>query len=344
MATDDTIRPKRPRGPVILDAEDTALPDAAAPAEAAPAEPDHPGETAERALALAAGSGSGRWASRLVFAALGGIVAMAIGIWVADFYDALAARSVWLGRLGLILLAVVVGAVLVAAMREVAALGRLRRIETVRRLAASVAPSRGAESGQRLLSTLRSFYAGRVEMQGALADFERTLPELLDGAAVLAQAERHAMASLDTAAEHAVSRTAQRVAGFTALVPMPALDVVLVLYQNAAMIRRIAEIYGGRSGWLGSWRLLRSVAQHLVATGAIAATDDLLGPLVGGGVLGQISRRFGEATVNAALTARVGVAAIEVCRPLPFHDREPPRARSLVLRALPGWGASGTKD
>ena len=97
------------------------------------------------------------------------------------------------------------------------------------------------------------------------------------------------------------------------------------------------ELYDGRAGWVGSWRLLRAVAAHLAATGAVSATDDLLGPLVGGGVLGKLSRRFGEATVNAALTARVGVAAIEVCRPLPFTARPAPKARKIVLAALQGW-------
>jgi putative membrane protein len=107
------------------------------------------------------------------------------------------------------------------------------------------------------------------------------------------------------------------------------------------MIRAIAELYDGRAGWIGSWRLLRAVAAHLIATGAVAATDDLLGPLVGGGVLGKLSRRFGEAAVNAALTARVGVAAIEVCRPLPFADRPAPKARNIVLAALKGWRGEG---
>ena len=102
------------------------------------------------------------------------------------------------------------------------------------------------------------------------------------------------------------------------------------------MIRRIAEIYGGRSGTLGSWRLARAVMTHLVATGAVAVGDDLIGSVAGGGVLSKISRRFGEGVVNGALTARVGVAAIEVCRPLPFTRSRRPSVTGLVKRALTG--------
>ena len=127
----------------------------------------------------------------------------------------------------------------------------------------------------------------------------------------------------------------------TALIPMALVDMAAVLFINLRMIRTIAELYDGRASWIGSWRLLRAVAAHLIATGAVAATDDLLGPLVGGGVLGKLSRRFGEAAVNAALTARVGVAAIEVCRPLPFTARPAPKARNIVLAALKGWRGEG---
>jgi putative membrane protein len=75
---------------------------------------------------------------------------------------------------------------------------------------------------------------------------------------------------------------------------------------------------------------------HLVATGAVAVGDDLLEPFLGGSILGKLSRRFGEGLVNGALTARVGVAAIEVCRPLPFRVSQRPKAAQLVRRALGG--------
>jgi putative membrane protein len=122
----------------------------------------------------------------------------------------------------------------------------------------------------------------------------------------------------------------------TALVPLALADVATALTSNLRMIRRIAEIYGGRSGVLGNWRLTRAVMTHLVATGAVAIGDDFLSSIAGGGVLGKVSRRFGEGVVNGALTARVGVAAMEVCRPLPFNALKRPSVTGLVSRALTG--------
>jgi len=64
--------------------------------------------------------------------------------------------------------------------------------------------------------------------------------------------------------------------------------------------------------------------------------DDLVGSVAGGGVLSKVSRRFGEGVINGALTARVGVAAMEVCRPLPFGSVPRPTVSGLVKRSLTG--------
>jgi putative membrane protein len=44
-----------------------------------------------------------------------------------------------------------------------------------------------------------------------------------------------------------------------------------------------------------------------------------------------LSRRLGEGIFNGALTARIGTAAIEVTRPLPFIEARPVRARDFLL-------------
>jgi len=131
---------------------------------------------------------------------------------------------------------------------------------------------------------------------------------------------------------------------FRSLVPIALADVVVALASSLRMIRRVAEIYGGRSGFLGSWRLTRAVFAHLLATGAVAVGDDLLEPILGGSILSRLSRRFGEGLVNGALSARVGVAAMEVCRPMPFSEGRRPSVRGIVTRALGGLFRRKSED
>ena len=96
------------------------------------------------------------------------------------------------------------------------------------------------------------------------------------------------------------------------------------------MMRGLAALYGGRPGLIGALRLARLVVGHLVATGGIALTDDLIGQFIGQDVLRRLSRRLGEGAFNGALTARLGAAAIDVIRPLPFIEATPVRARDFV--------------
>ena len=67
----------------------------------------------------------------------------------------------------------------------------------------------------------------------------------------------------------------------------------------------------------------------------VSATT-LLGSVAGGHVLARLSRRFGEGMINGALTARVGIAAMDVCRPVHFCALPRPRVTGITSRALTG--------
>ena len=167
----------------------------------------------------------------------------------------------------------------------------------------------------------------------------------MDADGLLALAERELMAPLDAKARLAIEAAARQVATVTALVPLALADVATALVANLRMIRQIAEVYGGRSSSFGSLKLLRRVFASLLAAGALALTDDMIGSVAGGGLLSKLSRRFGEGVVNGALTARVGLAAMELCRPLPFRDVERPAVSSVLSQALTGvFGKSGVKE
>ena len=187
-----------------------------------------------------------------------------------------------------------------------------------------------------MIDRLDTLYKGRDDTRWGRERLAERRGDIFDGEALLSLAEAELMAPLDLAARREVQAASRQVAGVTALVPLAFADVAAALSSNLRMIRRVAEIYGGRSGTLGTWRLTRAVFSHLVATGAIAAGEDMLEPILGGSVLARLSRRFGEGVVNGTLTARVGVAAMEVCRPIPFTKDTRPSVRSIVAQSLTG--------
>ena len=272
---------------------------------------------------------------------LGAVLTAALGAAAWDFVFGWITRQPILGAIfGGLLGAFVVVALIVAA-REVLALRRLARTDSYRHAAAQALEAADLAQARALTKRLTGLYRARADMTWAQDRFHDLAKDQVDAHGLIALAERELIVPLDQAAEAEIRAAARQVATVTALVPVALADVVAALTANLRMIRRISEIYGGRSGALGNWRLTRAVLSHLVATGAVAAVDDLLEPLLGGSVLGKLSRRFGEGLVNGALTARVGVAAMDVCRPVPFHDVTRPKASSIVKTALSGLFTKG---
>ena len=106
--------------------------------------------------------------------------------------------------------------------------------------------------------------------------------------------------------------------------PRAIVDLLFVAAQAARLVRRIAEIYGGRPGALGFLRILRSVGAHLAVTGGMAVGDSLVQQVLGHGLAARLSARLGEGVLNGLLTARVGLSAMAVCRPMPFAAKPPP--------------------
>jgi putative membrane protein len=280
--------------------------------------------------------------ARLAAWVLGGLFSFVLSVAAWDFVTGLFARNPVLGWVAFGL--TVAGALVltVLALREWAGYARLARLDGLRGRAAAAHAAADLAAARGVVAGIVRLYGARPDTAWGRQRLAERQAEVLDADALLGLAETEILGPLDALARAEVESAARRVATVTALVPMALADVAAALFSSLRMIRRIAEIYGGRSSTVGSWSLLRKVFSSLIATGAIALTDDLIGSVAGGGLLSKVSRRFGEGVVNGALTARIGVAAIEQCRPLPFRIQPRPAVTALVRRALTGlFGEAG---
>ena len=273
-----------------------------------------------------------RWFLGLAVAVIGAMALVAT--W--DFINGLLERAPILGWLVTGLVVALLLVMLFIALRELAAINRLSRVDELRHASGAALVDEDLFRARIVVDHLIAFYRGREETRWGRTRLSERKNEEFDVATLFGLAEKEILASLDAAACREVEIAARQVAIVTALVPLALVDVVTALASSLRMIRRIAEIYGGRSGFLGSWRLIRAVFIHLAATGAIALGDDLFESILGGSVLSRLSRRFGEGLANGVLTARVGIAAMEVCRPLPFSAGFKPSTRNIIMAALGG--------
>lgn len=324
-----TAPPKSPK-PFVQELETGADPSTAPPV------PDTlPDGQAMQALAgLAQRRGSAL--TRFALWAFGTLFTFALSVGAWNFVADLLAQNLILGWIAFALVAMAALAALILSLREWAAYVRLARLDAIRGRAEVAHATADLPEARRVVTALERLYSARPETAWGRARLAERQADVMDADALLGLAEREVMAPLDAAARASVEGAARQVAMVTALVPLAFADVAMALVANLRMIRQIAAIYGGRTGSFGSLRLLRRVFASLLAAGALALTDDMISSVAGGGVLAKLSRRFGEGVVNGALTARVGVAAMEVCRPLPFQALDRPAVSSLLSRALSG--------
>ena len=284
--------------PILIDAE--GLPDAGdiSVNEAPPVPEVAQGAAMLKVTQVAAAKPSAT--GRLFWWALSGLIGLAVSIMAFDFVTGLLARNIWLGRFALLLSMAVLVALSITILRELAALGRLAKIDRLQAHVRDVAREGKLVAAVKVSRRIEAFYSSREELRWGREKLNERRGELLDADAVLALTERELLSPLDDLARREIEGASRKVAAATALIPLALADVFTALTVNIRMIRAIAGIYGGRAGSFGSWRLLKAVATHLVATGAVAVGDDLISSIAGGGVLSKLSRRFGEGVVNDA--------------------------------------------
>lgn len=77
-------------------------------------------------------------------------------------------------------------------------------------------------------------------------------------------------------------------------------------------------------------KLMRQTVSHLAITGGIALGDSVVQSVLGHGLASRLSSKLGEGVINGMLTARLGLAAVDLTRPLPFDANPRPVLSDLV--------------
>jgi putative membrane protein len=261
----------------------------------------------------------------IFFGALGLLVSLGVGLWTDRLIRDLFSRSDWLGWVASALAAIALLALLAIVLRELLALRRLASVEKLRHRGADVLARKDTRAARALVDELAGFVASKPETAAGRRILMETRQDIIDGADLVRLAETELMAPLDARARTLVLDAAKRVSVVTAVSPRAVVDLAYVLFEAGRLIRRLSELYGGRPGTLGFFRLARDVLAHLAVTGSIAVGDSLVQQIVGHGLAARLSARLGEGVVNGMMTVRIGIAAMETVRPLPYAAVRRPR-------------------
>jgi putative membrane protein len=143
---------------------------------------------------------------------------------------------------------------------------------------------------------------------------------------VVAKADERAMAH--------ISAHAGAAGVMIAVSPFALLDMAIVLWRNIRMLNQISEVYGVQLGYWGRVALIRSVFKTMLYAGASEILADAGNYALGAGLTGKLSTRIAQGMGAGVLTARIGLKAIQTCRPMPWLSCKKPGVSAVTGQLL----------
>lgn len=278
-----------------------------------------------------------RWGA-LFLSASCGLILLAAGMAVASLIADLFHYNRELGWSGLALAGLAALSAIVIAIRETMGLLRLATVEKLRDRSSAMIVSDNRAEARAFVQQLLHLTRRMPHLARSRANLQSHLGDIIDGADMVRLAERELMASLDQQARTMIAMAATRVSVVTALSPRALVDVLYVLASALALLRQLAFLYGARPGTVGLIRLARLTLVHLGITGGLASSDSLIQQMLGHGIAAKLSARLGEGVLNGLVTARFGLAALDVIRPMPFTALSRPTLRDIMNELLRSLG------
>lgn len=130
---------------------------------------------------------------------------------------------------------------------------------------------------------------------------------------------------LDKQARAEISRYAAESAVMVACSPLALVDMAFIAWRNLRLVNRIANLYGIELGYFSRVRLLKMVLFNIAFAGVTDVVRDVGVDLLSQDITARLSARAAQGIGVGLLTARLGIKAMELCRPLPWINDDKPR-------------------
>jgi len=220
----------------------------------------------------------------------------------------------------------------------------LRKVAANQQLIAAHRDTMGAADMQ---AAIRGVIAGIPEdreTEAAIEAFQRQVRRHHSPAQQVALFSQNVMALLDRRAEAIVRRAGARAFGITAISPTAVTDALFFLACSVRMVREIAACYGHRPSALATAHLLRRLVVEAGKLGAVDLAGATLTQHLGAAVAERVAASAAEALYAAQRMARLGLATMSLCRPVPFRPDEVPGMLSSLLGNLLAPGGQTRDD
>ena len=149
----------------------------------------------------------------------------------------------------------------------------------------------------------------------AISEFKIELPTL-EYSEILPKLSEKIISPIDLEVEKVIFKYAKENAIGTAISPIPLFDAIFLIWRNTRMVNEITNLYGFRAGIIGNIKLLKRVAEQLIFIGVAELTADAVSILTGQTIASKLSSSIAQGIGHSILTVRIGLATIQVSRPI----------------------------
>lgn len=130
---------------------------------------------------------------------------------------------------------------------------------------------------------------------------------------------------LDKQVKNLIAKNAAENAVIVAISPLATVDILMVAWRNIALINKITRLYGIELGYVSRLRLFKMVITNMAFAGATEMATDLGTEFFSQNFTAKLSMRAAQGIGVGLLTARLGIKAMEFCRPIAFQPEERPK-------------------
>ncbi|QLB21289.1 TIGR01620 family protein [Vespertiliibacter pulmonis] len=181
-------------------------------------------------------------------------------------------------------------------------------------------------------SVLSNLDQSSVIMQGKkrwLAE----LDEAYNAQEVLFLFSQNILQPIDKQVKKLISQSSVENAIIVAISPLAIVDVLMMAWRNIALVNKITKMYGMELGYFSRLKLFKMVLTNMVFAGATEIATDIGMEFFSQNLTAKLSMRAAQGIGAGLLTARLGIKAMEFCRPVVFSKNERPKL-SVVRQEL----------
>lgn len=206
--------------------------------------------------------------------------------------------------------------------REFSGLRQFKKQQNIQQQASNISNGDAKESAIEFCITLSQ------RLPCDLSEYDDSKWQALDlstfnDAEVMQLYSRNVLSQVDQKALAEVAKFSTESVVLVALSPIAIVDMLIMLWRNLRLVNKIAALYGLKLGYWSRVKLIKQVVINMAYAGASELVTDLGADLLGAELLGKLSARMAQGLGAGMLTARLGIKAMYMCRPIPFDGEAP---------------------